>query len=321
MAALVVLALRAVWSRDSERRWDVLILCAAFLFVASEWSANYFLEWGELARPKTLDLYLYSFDASLGIQPAIAVGQMFIRLPIFAILSQVIYLALPVAIGLAFAGCVIRNRENAIPALVAFLITGPVGACFYMMFPALGPTHILHGNFPWQPLTMEQAGRLFLEPIAVPGPRNAIPSLHAAWIFLVFWFARRLSIAEKIGAAIFVFFTLSATLGTGEHYFIDLVVAVPFSVFMLAVTQALCGKWKNSLWTPAIAGLGLTLLWFALLRYASRIFWVSPMISWTICAVTVLVCWRSVRPLWEPQDEQAEFLEANRATRTEGGPG
>ncbi len=305
IAGLAVLALRAIWARETERTAAVLTLSAAFLFVASEWCAGYFLAWGELARPKVLDLYLYSFDATLGAQPAIVLGQLFARFPWFAATSQIVYLALPVAMGLTFAGCMVQAREKASPVLVAFLITGPIGAIFYTMFPALGPAHILHTSFPWHPLTMEQARRLVLEPIPVPGPRNAIPSLHAAWIFLVYWFACRLSLVERIAAGLFVFFTLCATMGTGEHYFIDLVVAAPFSLLILAVALGLCRKWKSALWAPLLGGLGLTLAWFGALRYAAGIFRMSPVAPWAACAATLLACGYWLRAFGEEEKSEA----------------
>lgn len=302
IAALGVLALRAIWAAGSERGTAVLTVSAAFLFVASEWCAGYFLAWGELARPKVLDLYLYAFDASLGVQPAVVLGQMFAKFPWFAAISQIVYLALPVAMGLAFAGCVVKARDKAAAAVVAFLITGPVGACFYTLFPALGPAHILHGGFPWHSLTMVQARRLALEPILVAGPRNAIPSLHAAWIFLVFWYSYRLSVVERIAAGLFVFFTLCGTLGTGEHYFIDLVVAAPFALLILSVTQGLCRQWKHAYWAPLLGGLGLTLVWFALLRYGTQVFRVSPVIPWAACGATLIGCWYLLRRLVGQED-------------------
>lgn len=297
MSGLVALAVRAIWAPDADRRTAYLTLIPAFLFVASEWYADYFLAWGQRIRPKTLDLYLYSFDASLHIQPAFLMGQLFAKLHAFSTLSMVIYLALPVGIGLVFAGCVMRDRANAIPAVVAFLITGPVGACFYMMFPALGPIHIFFADFPWQPLTLSQAMKIFLEPIAVAGPRNAMPSLHAAWIFLVFWYARKLSLVERIGAGIFVFFTLCATLGTGEHYFVDLIVALPFTLMILGATNLICGNRRPAAWGPVLCGLAATLVWFGLLRYASRYFWTSLVVPWMICLFTVIYVWYFARGL------------------------
>lgn len=291
MASLAVLLLRAIWAEGKERGTAILVLVPAFLFVASEWCASYFLEWGERARPTVLDLYLYSFDASLHMQPAFVMGQWFARFRNFAALSEIVYIALPVAIGLTFAGCVKRDRENAVPAVVAFLITGPIGACFYTMFPALGPAHIFLNKFPWGGLTLHQTQNLFLEPLALAGPRNAIPSLHAAWIFLVLWYARKLSLAERIIAGGFVFFTLCATLGTGEHYLVDLVVAIPFTVLILGVAQIVCVRGQRGAWGAVVYGLVATLVWFALLRYGARIFWASPLVPWVACLLTTAAGW------------------------------
>ncbi|HET7106580.1 MAG TPA: phosphatase PAP2 family protein [Candidatus Acidoferrum sp.] len=291
MASLAVLLLRAIWAEGKERGTAILVLVPAFLFVASEWCASYFLEWGERARPRVLDLYLYSFDASLRIQPAFVMGQWFARFRTFAAASEIVYIALPVAIGLTFAGCVKRDRGNAVPAVVAFLITGPIGACFYTLFPALGPAHIFLGKFPWGALTLQQAQNLFLEPLALAGPRNAIPSLHAAWIFLVLWYAQKLSLAERIVAGGFVFFTLCATLGTGEHYLVDLVVAVPFTVLILGIAKILCAQGSRGAWVAVVYGIAATLVWFGLLRYGARMFWASPVVPWVACLLTVGMGW------------------------------
>jgi len=314
MASLLVLVLRANWAEARERGTAILTLVAAFLFVASEWCASYFLEWGARARPMVLDLYLYAFDASLHVQPAFATGQLFASFPHFAALSEIVYLALPVAMGLTFAGCVRRDRGNAVEAVVAFLITGPIGACFYAVFPALGPVHIFSNNFPWGPLTAEQANRLFLEPVAMAGPRNAIPSLHAAWIFLVLWYAQKLSLVERVIAGGFVFFTLCATLGTGEHYFVDLVVAIPFTVMILGLTQVCCLRQQPAAWSASLYGLTATLIWFGALRYANRVFWSSALVPWVACLLTVASAWywagglgqrRSAVEIAEPETSQA----------------
>jgi hypothetical protein len=146
------------------------------------------------------------------------------------------YIGLPFAIAIAYAGQVVRIRERAIPIFAALFLAGPFGILFYNLFPALGPLHIFVDRFPWHPLTTGQVRRLFLEPVPVPGLRNAIPSLHLAWVLLAFWYSRGLSVFERSIAFAFVVFTVFATMGTGEHYFIDLIVAFPFALFM----QALC---------------------------------------------------------------------------------
>lgn len=289
IASLAGLAFRVIWSKGEEQRLAAWTLGPAFLFVASEWMASYFLEWTEKAHPKVFDLYLYSFDASMHVQFPFVVGRLFARYPGFAVVSFFVYIGLPIAIGLTYAGCLMRDRRNAMPALGGFLIAGPLGILFYNLLPALGPVHVFLRDFPWHPLTYDQASRLFLEPIAIAGPRNAIPSLHAAWSFLVLWYARNLSLAEKFLAGIFAFFTLCATLGTGEHYFVDLIVAVPFSLLVIAIAESITFRGWCTIRFPLIAGLGLTVTWIATLRFAPKIYWSSPGVAWITCLATLFI--------------------------------
>jgi PAP2 superfamily len=288
LASLAVLALRVVWNDGENRRTAWFTLIPAFLFVASEWCADYFLAWTEHAHPKVLDLYLYSFDASLYAQLPFLMGQLFAGSLFFAFTSLLFYLGLPLVIGLTFAGCVVTDKRIALSAFLAFFLTGPVGACFYNLLPAMGPVHIFERSFPWHPLSIEQASRLFLEPVAGHGARNAIPSLHAAWVFLALWYARKLSLVERIVAIMFAIFTLFATLGLGEHYFVDLVVALPFSLFMVSLGSLLAERDRRRMF-PLLMGLGITLLWFVALRFATRFFWISPVLPWLASLITVVL--------------------------------
>jgi hypothetical protein len=132
-----------------------------------------------------------------------------------------------------------------------------------------------------------QASRLLCEPSAVKGVQNAIPSLHISWVLLAWWYSRGLSVWERGIALTFVVFTAFATLGTGEHYFIDLVVAYPFSVMI----QSLCAfpmRWAaRERVTGMLYGLLLTLLWLAMLGQAPKVFWLSPVIPWACSLLTV----------------------------------
>jgi hypothetical protein len=198
------------------------------------------------------------------------------------------YIALPVPLAMVYSGQLLRGREKAFPAMAAFLIAGPIGIMFYNLFPALGPVHIFLQDFPWHPMTTAQAAHLFRESIAIKGVQNAIPSLHMAWVLLAWWYSRGLSIWERGVALAFVVFTAFATLGTGEHYFVDLIVAYPFSVMI----QALCAfplRWtQRERVAGLLYGLLTTLAWFAALGYAPNVFWASPIVPWAFCALTVL---------------------------------
>jgi hypothetical protein len=166
-------------------------------------------------------------------------------------------------------------------------VTGPIGILFYNLFPALGPAHIFLQDFPWHPMTTLQASHLFLEPVAVKGVQNAIPSLHMAWVLLAWWYSRGLSLWERGIALMFVVFTVLATLGTGEHYFVDLVAAFPFGLMI----QSLCAfpmRWAGrERVTAFLYGLLVTLLWLLMLGQAPKFFWFSPVIPWACCVLTV----------------------------------
>jgi hypothetical protein len=172
-----------------------------------------------------------------------------------------------------------------------------VGVFFYNLFPALGPIYLFLGRFPWHPLTADQARRLFLEPVAIAGMRNGMPSLHMAWVLLAFWCSRGLSIYERLIAVAFVVFTVFSTMGTGEHYFIDLIVAFPFAVFI----QALCATrlpWHDRRrYAACLFGLITTFVWLATLRFTPNLFWVFVAIPWICWVATVALTEFLRRPL------------------------
>jgi len=287
ICSLSVLGLRAIWSSGDEQQQMALAFVPALLFVTSDWGSTVFLGWTEKANPKVLDLYLFSFDSSLRVQIAFLMGQAYDLWPWFKGAGTAFYIGLPTAIGLVYAGQLLRERKRAVSAMIAFLITGPVGVIFYNLLPAVGPIHIFLGRFPWKPIPTEQATRLLVEPIAVAGLRNCMPSLHMTWVLLAWWYSRGLSFLERSLAMAFVVFTAFATMGTGEHYSIDLVVAFPFAVFL----QGLCAlslRWNDRMRIIAtLYGLLMTLAWIGALRFALRIFWVNPVLPWACCIVTI----------------------------------
>jgi hypothetical protein len=288
LGSLVVLGLRAVWSEGENQKRLALGFAPSSLFCAFMVGAGFVLEQTQIWHPKTLDLYLFSFDASLHVQLAFLMGQAYAVLPWFRAVGVALYIALPIPLAMVYAGQLLRGREKAFPAMAAFLIAGPIGILFYNLFPALGPAHIFVQDFPWHPLTTVQASHLLREPVAVKGVQNAMPSLHIAWILLAWWYSRGLSVWERAVALTFVVFTAFATLGTGEHYFVDLIVAYPFSVMI----QALCAfplRWtRRERVIGLLYGLLTTLVWFVALGYAPNLFWVSPIVPWACCLLTVL---------------------------------
>ena len=301
LGGFCVLILRVLWSEGESRRLATFALLPLVALHAAGWCIPFFHGWTSRAQPDVLDLYLYSFDASLHVQPSFLFGQLMGRSYAFFAICYVAYLIPGIALALTYAGCLLAHKKKALSAFTAFFIAAPIGFVFYNFFPALGPIYVFKTGFPWYPLTTVQASHLAVKPIPLAGFRNAMPSLHAGWAYLVFWYSSRLSRLERILAAVFLVFTLITTLGTGEHYFIDLLVAVPFAVFILSLTNHLVHRPAKPSFTPLFAGLAMILVWFAALRFGLQFFWKSPVIPWAACLLTLAACFWVGRTLAKEQ--------------------
>ena len=290
LSSFLVMAVRTVWAKETGA--SKTLLCAwvpAALFVISDYFASTMLEWTSAAHPKTLDLYLLSFDYSLRVPIVFIAGRIYQLHPWIHNASLLVYVGLAIPISLVYAGLLVGFKRKAFPAMLAFLITGPLGILFYNLFPACGPHALFQQGFPFHPFPMDAAPRLHLEAMVVAGPRNAIPSLHMAWVLLAWWYSRGLTWYERLIALIFVVFTIFATLGTGEHWFVDLIVAFPFALLIQAIA-AYPLPWKDARRAAAfLYGLLCTLAWLTTLRYEPKFFWTSPFLPWVLATATVLV--------------------------------
>jgi hypothetical protein len=123
------------------------------------------------------------------------------------LLFRMVYAALLLAMSLALA-----SSEEPYEAARCMLLAALLAVPLYIAFPACGP-------------------RWALDPSA---PRNCIPSLHLTWALIFVYVS---SPRFRWLFAIFAVLTAIATLTTGEHYLIDLIVAVPFSMLCIWVCE------------------------------------------------------------------------------------
>jgi len=288
LATLFVLGTHIIWAESEDRRLLLCCFVPTVPVVALDWLASSLHHITEALHPKTFDLFLYSFDCSLWVQPSFLMGQVFARWQWLSFASLVIYNTLPLALALTYAAQLRRNTRNALVVMLTFVVAGPMGFLFYNMLPACGPLYLFGAAFPWHPLSIADAKQLQVVPVLLKGVRNAIPSLHLAWVLLVWWNSWGLARWIRAIALFFVVLTVTATLGTGEHYFVDLVVAFPFSLMV----QAVCSyrlQWRaGERRTAFLFGTFATLAWIALLSYAIRLFWISPLVPWTMIVATVV---------------------------------
>jgi PAP2 superfamily len=287
IAALAVLGTHTIWADGDERKRCLYGFLPAVFFVGSEYMASTLLNLTETLHPKTFDLFLYSFDCSLRVQFSFLMGQLFWTWPWVRFVCLVIYIALPLPLALVYAAQLRRKRENALAVMLAFLVTGPLGVLFYNMLPACGPVHVFGAAFPWHPPSIAEAMEMNVVPILLKGARNAMPSLHMAWVLLVWWNSKGLARWVRAIALLFVVLTVMATLGSGEHYFIDLVVAFPFSLMVQALCSYSLPFRGGARRTAFLFGTFVTLIWLALLSFTTRFFWSSPVVPWAMVVATV----------------------------------
>lgn len=239
-----------------------------------------------------LDLYLYAFDGSLGFQPSFWMGRLVSGSAAIQELLQVSYTCLPLMIGLVCAGHLGRGSSGRV--LGALASAGVLGYITYFLFPASGPLYFLAGRFPSAPHTLAELRALPLRPLewAELSPRNAMPSLHATGALLLWLNCRPFSLFYRSLAFLFVLVTLITTLSLGEHYLIDLVVAIPFAVAVQLLWTKASPRQKS---IGAAVTLGLTASWIAILRYDVRMFFVSPVVPWTCAVVSTVLSWLVAR--------------------------
>jgi hypothetical protein len=325
IASLIILGIRTLWSRSG--RGTVLFwgFIASLLLISLGWVVPPALRWTAIAHPKAFDLYLYSFDASLRFQPSFLTGMLYLRWPSFHWVSILFYMGIPIVCTAVYGEHLVRNTKESFSVLGAFLLSGPIGIVLYNFFPALGPVYLFKSDFPLHSLSTNEVRHLHLEPIALYGFPNAMPSLHMTWALLGLWYSRGAAWWVRLIALAFLVFTVLSTLGTGEHYLVDLVVAFPFALMVFGIFSPSI-PWLDPWRLRAmIFGAAGTFLWLALLRFAPRFFWVSPVIPWMFIALTItttVLLQRHLLLSWtgdgNPPIRSAVKLDSVRALQTDG---
>lgn len=260
--------------------------------------------------PTTFDGALYALDAALRIPFSRLAGEFFDAAPAIRILSFISYAALPGSIvaGLAYEEYNYRRnveRGVGVNVLLAYAVSGSLAAAFYIMCPGTGPYHAFPNAFPSH-LPDPASVPLALAPFAPLSPRNAMPSLHAAWAVLLARSTAGSRLALRIVAWSLALFTILATIGSGEHYVIDLVAAAPFLVALEAATAHRYVSFRTRM-IPLITGILFFGAWIFAVRHAASIIPIvnaNPAAYWIFTVATLgvsaLVALRPVKKGPEP---------------------
>jgi hypothetical protein len=233
----------------------------------------------------TYDHYLYAFDGSLGFQPSFWAGRLVAVTPAVSDFSRTLYEALPVFLMTAY---VIAERQSSAKALRLFVfivLVGVCGAACYVVFPAVGAYWLFARSFPWHPPALN-AVPVAPTYIAAAVARNCMPSLHTAWALVVFWAAGKCSRPWRTALRALLAIMLLQTLVF--HYLADMIVAVPFTLALYAITQG------EVPWSAperrAAAGFGFlaVAVWLVALRWGTGLFLTSLIVPWAATLLTVI---------------------------------
>lgn len=208
---------------------------------------------------ETYDKNLFLFEEGMGLRIAAVIHFLLERGPSSVhVLLKYVYELLPVMVALHYG----LDRSMRLSFPILFVISAIVGYLLYVCFPAAGPAYTIENYYQ----TLVAAPSSYLNVASSNVPRNCMPSLHATWAYFFLWNSAPFNAPIRWMFRIFGILTLVATFSVGGHWFIDLVVAVPFA----AAIQAAC--MSNFQWTDprrsliVVGCFALTIVWLALLQ-------------------------------------------------------
>lgn len=317
-ASFALLVRRAFAGRGDGRgdASNLVGLCALFgCFILLRDS---YLTLAALLTPRTFDAYALHFDAALGFQPSASAALLAVSTPGIVEVLEPVYNGLSY-VGAAYYGLqTSRVRRPAVDFMHFWVASAALGYAAYLLTPITGPVYAFR-EFP----SLPDANTVpMIAAIVEPAWRNGLPSLHFAWAFMMWANSGGFGSAWLRGAfALFAACTGFAALASGEHYFVDLAAAIPFTLMV----QALCTfglPWSHAARRHAFwAGLLGWLFWVAVFRVplidAMR---GVPGLAWLSILATAAAAMRYYPPLLRAARGAApagDYAPVLAATRTE----
>ncbi|WP_429516002.1 DUF5933 domain-containing protein [Rhodococcus sp. BE178] len=232
----------AKWQGEQRRSALMGVGLGALLIVATKFG-DVWLHITILAGPQVLDQYVQLADHALG-NPSWVMGEVVDALGSvgYGVLHWV-YIELPVA-AIVVALYQLRKGWPSHHLVRTFLLIGLVGPVFYILFPVVGPIFAFGadgngfqvGDF-WPSVVPFD-----LTPSAMPfddaTPRNCMPSLHTAWALAIFLHSRQGPWWLRWGGMFWLLCTLTATLGFGYHYGVDLIAGAVLTLTLESALRA-----------------------------------------------------------------------------------
>lgn len=285
VVSVAALACRAYASEGSARvkwlgtlGWFMLVQVFAMYCLTAIWG------WHALGSG-TYDHAFYTADLSLGGDISAWIGKISREFPLLLTALTLAYKQLPAMLIFAYWHHGHALRPGPQP-LLAFALSVPITTLF-LFVPAYGPLQIFGTLFPFEvPAEFSSYTRIAPKDTLI---HNAMPSMHMLWALLLLFISLHYPLWVRAVMAVFALLTAGATMALGEHYFVDLLVALPLAVTMMALLYAL-PPFRRDTWGAGVgAGLLAAALLLGMCFYSDQL---TGWISWPILIVTITWCGR-----------------------------
>lgn len=285
LASLIVLVIHACRIKAERRILIRRTLTVIAIFNYMGVCLGFYLALASAMLPLKLDYFLSAFDFSLGTEPAFKLGKLVSAFPVLYWSVIMVYNSFGIWFSVIYAAHARAHGRFRFNIVRLFVANAFIGFSLYFLFPAMGPKYAFPA-FPNLPAIVKTGAAL------LTGPPNAMPSLHFAGALMIFWMAQPWKWL-RVATGSFCALTAIATLSTGEHYFVDLIVALPYALAIFALASDVPEKRF-----PMLVGAAMVLTWFGILRYGS----IHPALSWSLVLVTTILCFklqrRFARNIW-----------------------
>ncbi|MFZ6675722.1 fused MFS/spermidine synthase [Undibacterium sp. Xuan67W] len=271
-------------------------------------------------HPFTYDMYAMHWDHAAGLDITYPLLDFVTSIPTLPYLVSWAYGSAPPLSFMALALLQLRRRPPHVASavLIWVVLTGCAWLAYHV-FPIAGPKYVFGDRF------ISGLNQIATHPLKMIGvgyaPRNGMPSMHFGWMLAVaiLWWRNGTAWWSRSIMIMLTTLTAMSTLCMGEHYVVDLIVAVPFVLAAIALcTTSVPWAVTQRRWTTLI-GFGTWAAWVVSLR--TSIHWIvaHQWICWmmvlvTMCIVALQVYWMRTFAL-HVSVNQTENIKASRDER------
>ena len=267
---------------ESRLRWLVISM---FFFIFPIYPV---LILSKFLHVKTFDLFALHFDVLLSNALIPNLKMLINSIPDASTILRYAYGYTPIGL-LATAILQLRGHPpHVASALLVWVTATSLAVIAYNFFPITGPAYVFNN-----------INEAFLHSSSYPldmvaplnAPRNGMPSMHFGWMLaatILWWqsgsgqYSRFIMIIQTVLVAV-------ATLYFGEHYVIDLIVAVPFILSSIALCTTMISIHSSPRKYTILVGFLTWILWVFLLRTQMEFFMAHTWSAQGLVAFTLLI--------------------------------